>query len=67
MRVPDVLQWSVDPAAPTGAFGRVRRFYVPLCTVVEWVPHSQVACGDRPIWAHLLLKDKQTPATPSPT
>lgn len=45
---------------PKGAFGRVRRFYAPLCTVVEWVPHSQVACGDRPIWAHLLLK-KQTP------
>lgn len=46
---------------PTGVFGRVRRFYAPLCTVVEWVPHSQVACGDRPIWAHLLLKRQTVP------
>lgn len=29
--------------------------------VVEWVPHSQVACGDRSIWARLLSKNKQTP------
>lgn len=41
--------------------GRVEVFYMPLHTVVEWVPHSQVACGDRPIWAPCCKTNKQTP------
>lgn len=57
---------SPHPPTPTGVFGGAIRFYAPLCTVVEWVPHSQVACGDRPIWAHLLLIRRTDPPRPPP-
>lgn len=37
------------------------RFHLVGCTFVEWVPHSQVACGDRSIWARLLSKTNRPP------
>lgn len=42
-------------------FKRVGRFHVVVGTVVEWVLHSQVACGDMSIMARLLSKTNQTP------
>lgn len=62
---PAVACPSCSPT-PTGVFGGAIRFYAPLCTVVKWVPHFQVACGDRPIWAHLLLIRRTDPLRPPP-